>query len=278
MLRDVRTQLLSSMIRTLKNITILLLLGLLIGCGVLYFLQGRLIYPAPNLPVVKRLPDHAQRIDLGVSYAYLLTPHHSSPHKSPLMIFAHGNGELADMWLGRFDDLLQHNIAVLLVEYPGYGDAKGTPTLVSIEQTMLNAYDKALAIPHIERNHVVAYGRSLGGGAVTLLAQKRHLSALGLESAFSSLPKLVWERGLPGILVRDRYDNEAILRNLKIPIFLYHGTKDQVIPFEHAVRLKNAAEDVTFYSEACGHNNCPRKWEEFIDFLRLKTDLSVSTL
>ena len=47
---------------------------------------------------------------------------------APLILFTHGNGELATDWLNRFDAARRDGFAVLLVEYPGYGQRRGCST------------------------------------------------------------------------------------------------------------------------------------------------------
>lgn len=255
--------------KTLSNIIILLSMLIVLGLLALYLLQSKLIYPAPEAPLKVLLPDNVSKVDLELSDGFLLMPKLSGNELLPLMIFSHGNGELASSLIDDFKPLLESNIAVLIVEYPGYGGSTIKTDINSINETMLKAFDVASKLPQIDKNKIFSYGRSIGGGAAALLTKQRPLAALCLESTFSSFPKLVSEKGFPSFLVRDRYENEDIIKKLDIPIFLYHGLNDELIPFEHAESLASAAKDVVFYSENCGHNNCPRKWDELLDFLKL---------
>ncbi|MCP4323100.1 MAG: alpha/beta hydrolase [Alteromonadales bacterium] len=254
--------------KTILNIIILIFIGLVIGVLTLYYFQNELIYPAPEPQLDISLPEHVSKIDLGFSDSFLLMPKSPKNKLIPLMIFTHGNAELASYWLNDFKKILESNIAVLIVEYPGYGGSVVNTNLQTINITMLKAFDFASDLPEIDNNKIFAYGRSIGGGAATLLAKQRPLSALCLESTFSSFPKLVSEKGFPSFLVSDRYDNEEIIKKLDIPIFIYHGFNDKLIPFTHAESLVNSRKNITFHSENCGHNNCPRKWDELLVFLK----------
>lgn len=238
------------------------LAGLLVYSG-----QQQLLYPAPPFELPEVLPPGVEKIDLATGYGLLLEPDSGSERPLPLLIYAHGNGEVAFWWTAAFEALLARGIAVLLVEYPGYGGAGGSPNSNSIEKTMLAAYDTMAARGDIDSGAIVAYGRSLGGAAVSLLAAERQLAALCLESTFSSLPALVREKGWPAFLLRDRFDNLAIVRSLDIPVFLYHGTQDTLIPIAHSERLAAASQMATFIRAGCGHNNCPRPWPALIAFL-----------
>jgi len=259
---------------TLK-IFILLFCITISGLVLLYVFQGKLLYAVPNVPVLNKLPDNVSKIELEGSYAYLLKPISHHGEQFPLMIFSHGNAESADMWVNRFDYLIRRGIAVLIVEYPGYGGAQGEANLETINSTMLNAFDKAVNLPFINENFIIAYGRSIGGGPASLLAIKRPLAALALESTFSDLPKLMSQMYIPSFLLKDRYNNQKIIESLEIPVFIFHGTQDELIPFSHAETLKQSAKNVTFHSEKCGHNDCPPTWQALIDFLEKKTDIEV---
>ncbi|MEO0948288.1 MAG: alpha/beta hydrolase [Cyanobacteria bacterium J06641_5] len=235
--------------------------------GLLYASQRKLLYPAPSAEVPEDLPVNVEKIALPAGYGLLVKPRHASQTPMPLLIHAHGNAELAFWSMQRFDELLTRGFAVLLVEYPGYGGAAGKPSYESIRQAILSAYDEMVARPDIDSESIIAYGRSLGSGAVSVLVSERNLAALCLESAFSSLPLLVKEKGLPSFLLKDRFDNEAVVRSLDIPIFLYHGTQDTLIPIAHSEALAAAGKNVTFVRAHCGHNDCPRPWPELIGFL-----------
>lgn len=255
--------------KTLINILILFSFVIVLVLLTLYIFQNKLIYPSPKPQLNILLPEHASEVNLGMSKSYLLMPKSTESQSIPLMIFTHGNAELASYWLNDFKPLIENNIAVLIVEFPGYGGSMVKTNLHTINETMLNAFDFVSKLPEINKNKIFAYGRSIGGGAAALLAKQRPLSALCLESTFSSLPKLVSEKGMPSFLLADRYDNEDIIKKLDIPIFLYHGVNDKIIPIEHTKSLANAGKHVTFYTENCGHNNCPRKWNELLYFLKL---------
>ncbi len=250
---------------------IIVLLGL--AMALLYVGQYKMLYPAPSALIPDGLPANVERIDYPEGYGLLLTPPNDGAAPSPLIIFAHGNGELAYFWMQEFQALANHGLAVLLLEYPGYGGAEGRPSQASIQAAVLAAYDHAVARNDIDSDNIIAYGRSIGGGAAAILADKRRVRALCLESTFSSLATLVSEKGLPSFLLRDRYDNETIVRSLDVPIFLYHGAQDTLIPLHHSEALQKATKNAEMHTQPCGHNDCPRPWPELLTFLKVKLGL-----
>ena len=247
-------------------ILFLSLLGISV-IGLIHFGQRKLLYPAPFVELPENLPSNVEKIDLAEGYGLLVKPKEPSDSPRPLLIYTHGNGEVAFLAIELFEELLAQGFAVLLVEYPGYGGAAGHPSYESIRKNILSAYDEMTARPDIDSEFIVAYGRSLGGGAASLLASERRLAALCLESAFSSLSSLVREKGWPSFLLRDKFDNESIVRDLDIPIFLYHGTRDTLIPIAHSESLAAASRNSTFVWANCGHNDCPRPLPELTGFL-----------
>lgn len=238
--------------------------------GLLYTGQRSLLYPAPAGVVPEQLPSGIERVDFEPGYGFLLAPKERTVERAPLIIYAHGNAELALWSVDAFDAPLKRGFAVLIVEYPGYGGAPGDPTFESIRGTILAAYDAMVARPDIDPDRIIAYGRSMGGAAASLLASERPVAALGLESTFSSLPELVEDFYVPGALVRDRFDNLSIVATLDIPVFVFHGSLDSVIPVEHGIALSGAGKDVTYLEAACGHDDCIGPWPEFMDFVERK--------
>jgi fermentation-respiration switch protein FrsA (DUF1100 family) len=190
-----------------------------------------------------------------------------NPGRAPLIINAHGNGELIDQWAERVGPVRDAGFGVLLVEYPGYGRSEGMPSERSISDAMVAAYDWAAKDPRVDPRRIVAHGRSMGGGAVGQLAKHRQLAALILESSFASLADMVRAHGVPDFLVTNRFDTYSVLREYRGPVLIIHGVDDEVIPFLHARRLASVAPQARFVELPCHHNDCPPQWELVLGFL-----------
>lgn len=236
----------------------------------LFLMQRRLMYPAPDAAGAPTRPPDARQVWLagraGRTEAWFLPPPAGRRSPAPLLLFGHGNGELIDYWPPEFREPRSWGMAVLLVEYPGYGRSEGRPSEESIRETFVAAYDWAAAEPSVDASRIVGYGRSLGGGAVGRLSLERVLAAIILESAFSSTRPFARGFGAPGFLVRDPFDNVEAVRAFDGPILLIHGARDEVIPVTHGHTLA-AAAGVPLHELACGHNDCPRSWPLIEEFL-----------
>jgi fermentation-respiration switch protein FrsA (DUF1100 family) len=186
-----------------------------------------------------------------------------SSKKIPALIFAHGNGELIDIWPPEFKKLSTLGMGILLVEYPGYGRSQGSPSQETVTETFLKAYDAIVEREEIDASRIVLMGRSLGGGAICTLAARRPSVALILMSTFTSVRSFAHRYFVPGFLTRDPFDNLEVVRSYPGPVLIIHGTHDEVIPYRHGKILYRTAQYGEMLSYPSGHNDCPPDWSAF---------------
>jgi len=245
----------------------------------LYFLQDSMIYPGTKI-LTGPAPPAATGMEIirlatsagNVEALFLPATDASTAPRQPLLIYAHGNGELTDFWVTNLDGFRERGIGVLLVEYPGYGRSSGTPSEHSIRIAMDAAYDHMAADPRIDRTRILGFGQSLGGGAICLLAKDRPVRALILESTFPSLDIFAASHWAPAFLLRGHFNNLATVAGFAGPILVIHGREDQLIPWQQGQRLAAAAAHATFRLYDCGHG-CwdPARlpfWQDALPFLK----------
>lgn len=258
------------MLKFLLSIVLLVVLLLAVAFVLTYIFQRKLLYPVQKGSAPQVLPQGVERHDFagGQGYGlYIPAVERATAAKSPVIIFAHGNAELAEQWIEGFSPLAEAGIGVMLVEYPSYAGASGKPSLDNMRQMMLDAYAVVAEKPEIDANSIISHGRSLGGGAACLLAEAKPVAALVLESTFATLEQLVGELRYPSRFLKDKYDNAGVLKKLDIPVMIYHGRQDELIAVEHAQQLHKAAKQSELILQDCDHNSCPRPWEELLSFL-----------
>ena len=242
----------------------------LIYCGLLFLLQRQMMFPRYmiDVPPYNNHVSGIERIWIdtgGSKVESWFMPPNQDPRKKPfpVVIFAHGNGELIDFWPDELQQFNQLGIGVLLVEYPGYGRSKGAPSQKSITETFTKAYDILIARKDIDPSRIILFGRSLGGGAVCVLAGKRPSAALILMSTFTSARSFAPKYLAPSFLVRDSFDNLAVVATYPGPVLVIHGKFDEVIPFSHGNTLYKAAMQGKLITYDSGHNDCPPSWDIF---------------
>jgi fermentation-respiration switch protein FrsA (DUF1100 family) len=246
------------------------LLFYLVYCGVLFLMQRHILFPRYLMDIPSKSEDNPfmEKIWIETSFgkteAWFLPPDPmNKTQPSPAIIFAHGNGEIIDLWPNELKRFNHFGIGVMLLEYPGYGRSEGSPSQKSITEAFKNAYNILIERKDVDPARIILFGRSLGGGAVCTLAAERSSVALILMSTFTSARSFAKKYFAPGFLVRDPFDNLAVLRNYSKPVIVFHGKFDEVIPYSHGMALYKSAPHATMITYESGHNDCPPNWEMF---------------
>lgn len=232
---------------------------------VLFYTQQRqLLFPAQNRPVgihdESLFPDLVRAnfdTSLGpqAGFAWYLPPPQTAV-PAPAVIFGYGNGNIADDWVRDADLLRRRGFGVLIVEYPGYGHAAGSPSKEAIVDSGLAAYDWLIAQSEIDPDQILLFGHSIGGALTLAIANERPTQGAILLSAFASIDHIARDRYLPGVFAKDRFDNLAIIENYDRPVYMMHGTLDTLVPPYHAELLHMAAPNAELHWIECGHGGC----------------------
>ena len=94
-------------------------------------------------------------------------------------------------------------------------------------------YDFLNQVLGIDQENIIIFGRSMGSGPATHISSVRDPGALLLMSSFKSIRSVAQDQAgnMLKYLIQDRFDNITKIKNVKIPTFLVHGIKDNLIPF-----------------------------------------------
>ena len=130
-----------------------------------------------------------------------------------------------------------------------------------------SAFDWARDAPGVDSARIIAYGRSLGGGAVCALARERTVAALVLESTFTSVRRIARGFGAAGLSGARPVRQSGRAARLRGPVLIVHGERDEIIPAAHAAELHAAARGSRLALAPCGHNDCQRPWPLLREFL-----------
>jgi hypothetical protein len=177
------------------------------------------------------------------------------------LLWCHGNaGNISDR-LGQLKPLLEQVDAhVLMLDYRGYGRSEGAPDEEGLYKDARAAYDYLLTRREVDPRKIVPFGQSLGGAVAVDVAVQRPCAGLILESTFTS-GKDMAKKAFPGLpvfyFIRTRFDSDAKIANLHIPILFMHGTVDGTVPFALGKKLYEAANQPKEFYEVPGadHND-----------------------
>ncbi len=207
------------------------------------FIESWLVYPAPPVDRSDWQPkgDHEEVTFASNDGTRLHGWFYDHPEPKRAVLYCHGNGEqVADN-----HELMQFlrerlDAAVFIFDYRGYGKSEGKPFEAGIVADGLAAQNWLAERTGRSADQVIVIGRSIGGGVATAIAAEQGAGALVLQSTFTRLTDAAAARfsWLPvRRLMRNRYDSLARLSGYQGPLFISHGTADEVIPFEQGQRL-----------------------------------------
>ncbi len=184
----------------------------------------------------------------------------ADPEEMPTVIFFYGNGACAAYMAEEFVRFRMLGVNVLMPDYPGYGMSEGKPSEKGFYATADAAYDYLQSQPGIDGNRIIAAGWSMGAAVAIDLASRRKVEGLVTVSAFTNLPAVAHSM-VPwfpiSLIIRSRFDNLGKIPLVTCPIFIAHGTRDDLVPPEMADRLAAAAtvKVLPYRVQGGGHND-----------------------
>jgi fermentation-respiration switch protein FrsA (DUF1100 family) len=154
-------------------------------------------------------------------------------------------------------------VNVMAYDYSGYGlSSAESPSEDAVYADAEAALAYLVSVVNTPHNQIVLYGRSLGGGPSTYLAQK--MSDTGdpprgvvLQSPFLSAYRVAFHFrfSMPG----DQFCNVDRIGDIMCPVYVIHGTNDEVVPFwngqELYLKVREEFRYPAFWVKDAGHNN-----------------------
>ena len=248
-----------------------LVVGLLIGgvvVGMLYWLQRQMIYfpdasPVPPAgDVIEGARDVTLHTDDGLKLGAWFVP--AAPgqrdgDRRMAVLVAPGNGGNR---IGRADlaeELRRRGLAVLLVDYRGYGGNPGSPSEDGLARDAVAAAD-ALEDLGYPAKRTIYFGESLGTGVVAALQARRPPAGVVLRSPFTEFADVGSEH-YPWLpvrrMLRDRFPITDHLAESEVPVTVIYGDQDTIVPTKISKRVADGAPSLAerVVIEGAGHND-----------------------
>ncbi len=253
----------------------LLFVALLYGCQrqLLYYPSKEDPDPAraglPGLEVVEVAGGD------GLTLRHWLVPPPDAD--APLVVVFHGNaghhGHRADKY--RF--LVEAGAGLLLAGYRGYGGNPGVPEEAGMTADASALLDR-LAGRGLAPARTWLYGESLGSGLAVKLAAAAETPLAGviLEAPYSSIAEVAQSHYwyVPAKwLVKDRWDSIGRIAQIRAPLLILHGERDNTVPTRFGRKLFDAAAEpkAALWLPRAGHNDVldfPEARERVLRFVR----------
>lgn len=155
---------------------------------------------------------------------------------SDVTVYFHGNGGNAVTAAASAGPLTEGGHGVLVADYRGYGGNLGKPSEAGLMRDGEAWMRLAGTLRPNGRKYV--FGHSLGGAVALAMASRFPVDEVVTLGAFARLADVAPRIARP--FLPDHYDNLAAIRRVTAPVFLLHGTADDVVPFANAERLRAA--------------------------------------
>lgn len=186
--------------------------------------------------------------------------------EAPVIIYWHGNGEIAADYDGIAPIYTQSGITLLVPDYRGYGRSNGTPTCSSLLTDAVAVFDTAdqvFADHQLVPARRYVMGRSLGSAAAIEVAVHAgtRLAGLIIDSGFANTFALLARLGVQIEQAdegRDGFGNPAKIAAVTIPTLIIHGQNDVLIPptdGEDLYRRSGAEDKELVLVPNAGHND-----------------------
>ena len=159
------------------------------------------------------------------------------------VLVAAGNGGNRQGRAGLAEELSRRGLAVLLMDYRGYGGNPGSPSEDGLAADALAAAE-ALEELGYPPERTIYFGESLGTGVVAALQARRPPAGLVLRSPFTELAD-VGAHHYPWLpvrqLLRDRFPVLEHLSSSQVPVTVIYGEQDSVVPTPLSARVADSA-------------------------------------
>lgn len=260
-----------------RLLTLLAVVALLYGLvlALLWWGQESLLFLPTRLPPDHRLvlerDVHERTIDVDGARLHAL--HLKLPAPRGVVFFLHGNAGNLESWFVDLGVFRRANYDLFMIDYRGYGKSSGRIESEAQLLADVKAAWDAVAPSYAGRKRVL-FGRSLGSGPAATLALEVQPDLTILVSPYASMRALAAEvyPWVPSALLRYPLATDQAVAQLRTPLLLLHGERDDIIPPHHAQALQRAQPQARLHIvKGAGHNDL-QAFDEYVAVLHRALD------
>jgi len=225
-------------VKIIKNLGIFLLGIYLLICIGLYISQDKIFFKPQKLSESYTFRA-GEEIEIPVAPAISLNCLWlKEPNAKGVILYLHGNKGSNSRCLRQAQIMAGNQYDIFMPDYRGYGKSGGEiRSEAQLYEDMQKVYD--FLKEQYKENQIVIAGYSLGSGMASWLAANNHPKRLFLIAPYISFTDLKerYTMFLPNFLVKYPLNNKQHLEAVRCPVTLFHGTQDELIPFDSSVQL-----------------------------------------
>ena len=253
----------------MHTLKLLLFTALLSGCTNLFFHPHRILVDTPDKFDLEYQVEKIKAADGTLLNAWFLPAQNNPAPKNPAkdnstqpkikpeakatVLFLHGNAENISTHFRSIAWLSLEGFNVLALDYRGYGESEGVPTLAGMQLDIDAALRSLLEHKNVNPNKIIVFGQSLGGALAIHYtahsAYRANIRAVVIDSAFYDYRQIAREKlatspltwllqWLPWLIINNDYSPaDSIAAISPLPLLLLHGDRDVVVPLHHSQQL-----------------------------------------
>ncbi len=219
---------------------------------VLYYSQRSLLYhPTENNYSGDKLtvPIDKVRIKTNDNIELLSWYHDKDIQNYKTILFLHGNAGSLENRIHKINHFNEMEINFLIISWRGFSGNEGKPTEEGLYKDAKSAV-KWLINKGVKKKNIIIYGESLGTGVATEISQNESFAGIILESPFTSMVaagKSKYPIFPIGLLLKDKYESDKKIKNIKSPVLVMHGEADTIVPFWMGKKIYELANNPKYY-------------------------------
>lgn len=221
------------------------LVGLyMVACVGLYFLQDLIIFRPQALPEGHQFRE-GMEVDIPVEDGISLNALWIREARAKgVILYLHGNRGSNRRCLRQTRGMQGLGYDIFMPDYRGYGKSDGAIySEAQMHADIQQVYDYLKQ--HYRESQIIVLGYSLGTGMATYLTAHNNPQRLVLVAPYVSMVHLKnrWLPFIPNFIVKYQLKSKDWISQIEQPITLFHGTEDDVIPFDSSKQLQALRPD-----------------------------------
>ena len=198
-------------------------------------------------------------------HGWFCSPHRKSGgslapiHAEMVMLWFHGNAGNITYRYDMMRGTMELPVEIFIIDYRGYGKSEGKPTEHGLYLDARAAWGYLIDNRGIPAEHIIIFGKSLGGAPAIDLASQVEPAGLIVQSSFTSAADMASAvlPFFPHALLHTKMDSASLIVRVRCPKLFIHSAADEVVPYKLGRRLYELAPEPKQFYEVQGapHNS-----------------------